>query len=158
MKRRWVPMLALGMAAPLIAQEAAVGLRAQLEAFAGQPVGLDPRIGAPACAGGIRIGWRDESGRTLVARCPATGWQLVVPVGSVARVRPDARSALLVRRGEPVVVRAGGAGYQVQVEGEALAEGRAGDRILVRNRRTGQRFAVEIAEDGALQLARAAGG
>lgn len=158
MQKLWVSLLALFMATPLVAQEMAVSLRAQLEAFAGQPVALDPRVGAPPCADGVRIDWRDASGRALLARCPATGWQLVVPVGSLARSAPDRRPALLVRRGEPVVVRVGGAGFQVQVEGEALAEGRAGDRILVRNRRTGQRFAVEIAEDGVLQLARAAGG
>ena len=132
------------------AEAAPLALRAQAEAFAGRPVLLDPRVQVPACAAAIAVHWRDAAERVLVATCVATGWRLVIPVAGVER---EAVSQPVVRRGEPVTVRAGGAGFTVRMEAVSEGEGRPGGRVLVRNLRTGERFAAEIGADGQLWLA-----
>ncbi len=43
-----------------------------------------------------------------------------------------------VQRGQPVTLITGDGGFEVRVAGEALADGRDGDRVRVRNRHTGR--------------------
>ncbi len=46
------------------------------------------------------------------------------------------RAPKLVKRGQVVIVLAGSAGFEVRVSGKALADGAAGDRVRVKNRRS----------------------
>lgn len=133
------------------AQAATGALKAMAEAFAGQPVALDPRISVPDCPGGIGIDWRGEARSSLIAHCVASGWRLVVPVarGTAPAAGP---SPVLVRRGEPVQIVGGGAGFRVVVQGRAERDGRAGERIIVRNAQSGKAVAVLVGADGRLLL------
>lgn len=141
------------MQALLIAAMAAglldpAGFRAQLEAVAGQPVRLDPRIAIPACPGGHRLMLRATS---VDATCPETGWRLVVPVAAM-RAAAAEESERLVRRGSAVAVEAAGSHYSVRIDGVAESDGGAGDMVRVRNARTGQRVLARVSPDGRLLM------
>jgi len=131
---------------------APVSLKGQAEAFSGQSVSLDPRLPVPACTDGIDIAWRSDTRSSLVARCAATGWSLVIPTAA-ERSSAFGRAPPIVRRGQPVQVMASGNGFRVLVEGVADQDGRAGERVVVRNLRSGRRMVVDIRTDGALILA-----
>jgi len=128
----------------------AVLLRAQAESFAGRPVLLDPRVSVPACGDGISIGWREGAGQALLAVCASSGWRLVIPLAGAGRM-PTAPA--LVKRGDPVLVQAGGAGFAVRLEGVAESDARAGGRVMVRNARSGERVSAEVRPNGQLWLA-----
>ncbi len=134
--------------------EAAAGagpLKQQAEAFSGQPVSLDSRLSVPDCPDGLTFAWRSDARSSLIARCNATGWGLVIPVAA-GKALASARAPIIVRRGEPLQVIAGGKGFRVLVDGIAERDGRAGERIVVRNQRSGRRMTVDIDADGAIML------
>lgn len=133
-------MLVAGLVAPL-------EFRTMLEAAAGQPVRLDPRIAIPSCPGGHRF---DRRATAVDAWCPDTGWRLVVPVAGAARATVEAER--LVRRGSAVAVEAVGPGYAIRVEGVAESDGAAGDMVRVRNARSGQRLLARVMPDGRLMM------
>jgi flagella basal body P-ring formation protein FlgA len=58
----------------------------------------------------------------------------------------------LVRRGDTVVIRAGGAGLDLRVEARALEDGGLGQTIRVENRSTRRRFLVEVTAPGSGRL------
>jgi hypothetical protein len=128
-------------------------VRRLAEAMAGRPVRVDPRLAVPACKGGLEVTWRDDSRRALRVRCLAPGWHYVLPVGGEG----TASRTPLIRRGQPVQVLTGGAGFRVVIEGVAEGEGHIGQRVVVRNLRSGQRLLADVGADGALRLAGATG-
>jgi len=128
----------------------ATGLRAHAEAFAGAPVRVDPRLDIPACPNPIHIDWRGEDRRALLATCPATSWRLVLPVSGGPSV--VGRSAPLIRRGEPVTVEAAGPGYAIRIDAVAQGDGWPGERLMVKNLRSGALVPVDVEEGGALLL------
>lgn len=134
------------------AEAQAGALKLQAEAFSGQAVFLDPRLPVPDCPDGIDLAWRGDARTSLLAHCSATGWAMVIPVAS-ARHGAAGRSPIIVRRGQPVQVMMSGNGFRVLVEGIAERDGRAGERVVVRNLRSGRRMAVEIGADGGMLLA-----
>ncbi len=134
---------------PVPAAASAARLRAEAEAFAGRGVVLDPRVRVPDCPVSPGLRWRDAGATALIAECAATGWQLVLPVATERTARP----AALVRRGDPVTVRAVGNGFSIRLEGVAEGEGRPGGRLMVRNLRSGERVSASVAADGQLWLA-----
>ena len=147
---RAIPIFAfLLMATPC---GASTGLfKAEAEAFAGQAIVLDPRLPVPACSGGFAFAWRSEAQSSVVARCASTAWTMILPVAAAQRA--SSRSAPpVVRRGQPVQVMVGGNGFRVLAEGIAERDGRAGERIAVRNIRSGRRMVVDIEPDGAIVL------
>jgi len=135
---------------PSSAYAGSAALRAQAEAFAGRPVLLDPRLTVPDCGGGLQLIWREGAGQALLATCASSGWRLVIPVASATQMKAV---TALVRRGDPVLVQAGGPGLSVRLEGVAESDGRAGGRVMVRNARTGERISAEVRPDGQLWLA-----
>lgn len=148
---------ALGLAvsgAPALAN--AAGLRLAVEEFAGQAVILDPRISVPDCGANFALSWTGGAQTAVMARCAPAGWQLVIPVArqGVAANRP-ARTQPLVQRGDLVTVSARGPGYAIQIDGVAERAGRPGERMLVRNIRTGARIPVIVQEDGSLMISHA---
>ncbi len=129
--------------------EGGEALRLRLEAMAGGPVRLDPRLVSPACPEPHGLAWRDTPGKSLVVSCPALGRRLVVPVAS-GPLPPGSRSPAppLVRRGARVRVAVEGPAFRVSVEAVAETEGAAGERIVLRNSSSGQRFAGLVQADG----------
>ncbi len=54
----------------------------------------------------------------------------------------------LIRRGEKVVIRAQSGGYEISMNGEALADGQKGERIRVRNEQSGRVVQGTVAGPG----------
>jgi flagella basal body P-ring formation protein FlgA len=64
----------------------------------------------------------------------------------------DLRSPELVRRGDLVTLVSTGSGLKVSMQGKAMANGAAGDRILVTNLSSGKRLEGVVAEDGSVLM------
>lgn len=139
--------LALGS---IPAMAGATDLRARAEAFAGQPVRVDPRLRVPHCPAALVIAWRGDDRRALLATCPATAWRLVLPVGAGETGMGNAMPVF--RRGEPVTVEAAGPGYAVRIDAVAQGDGRPGRRMMVKNPRSGTLVPVDVRDDGTLSL------
>ena len=115
-------------------------------AFAGRPVLVDSRLGTRSCLpGGFRYGW---AGPAVEARCPATGERLVLPLATDA---PDTR----LKRGESVQADYVGAGFRLSVGAVADANGRDG-RVMLRNSRSGTRFAARMDHSGRIIVSNSA--
>ncbi len=99
---------------------------------------------------------------TMVVRCAALGWRVSAPfsraVGSEAGAPPafgpDRRvaTAQIIRRGVQVLLIFVGHNFTVRAMGFADQEGRAGERIRVRNeRRTGTMYGL-VQQDGTILM------
>ena len=62
----------------------------------------------------------------------------------------DLLSPVLVERGQTVSIVSGGGGLRVSMQGKALANGSAGDRVLVANLTSGTRVEGVVAADGSV--------
>lgn len=115
------------------------GLGPAADRFAGAPIAIDTRLRGRTCASpqGFTLGWADPSGRAVEARCDATGERLVLPLAAQA-AGPER-----VRRGENVQAEAQGPGFRLSVGAVAESTGRDG-RVILRNSRSGQRFAARM--------------
>lgn len=147
------PAGATGMIAPL-------ALQAQVEAFAGQPALVDPRLLLPACrrpAMAFAAG-----GRSVVVDCPAPVWRVFIPVGSAVAAAPPAAAPPLqygsdpsappaIRRGDRVTVEVDGAGFSVGMEAVAEADARDG-RVSLRPLNGGRRLVGFIGDDGRVTI------
>lgn len=62
----------------------------------------------------------------------------------------DLKAPQLIERGQSVAIVSTGAGLRVSMQGKALANGGAGDRILVANVATGKRVEGVVSRDGSV--------
>ena len=131
-------------------------LAALVEQFAGVPAMVDPRLILPDCADPA-TGWA-VPGRSVAVVCGTPAWRIFIPVaGIVPTPRPTASAATpvaqpAVRRGDRVMVEAGGAGFRVGVAAIADSDARDG-RVTLRNLATGVRIAASVAADGRVAVA-----
>jgi flagella basal body P-ring formation protein FlgA len=130
-------------------------LQAQVEAFAGGPAIVDPRLLLPACA-------RPEmafapGGKSVMVRCAAPEWRVFVPVGSVVsgveppQLRGVDEALPLIRRGDRVVVEVTGEGFTVGLEAVAEADSRDG-RVNLRPLNGGRRLVGQVTPDGRVHI------
>lgn len=146
-------ILLMALCAPAAAMAAPASLRDRVEAFAGRAVAIDPRLMLPDCPA-LQLAWRDERQVAVVAACEAPRWRLVFPTGgAVAPAAAGPAAAPVVRRGDPVQVLVEGAGFRLLADGVAGGTARAGERVLVRNLKTGRLLVALVGDDGALRLA-----
>jgi hypothetical protein len=132
-------------------------LQAQVEAFVGQPVMIDPRLMLPAC-GRPEIGWAPGR-RSVMVHCAVPEWRVFVPVGggpaaSVAPAAPAAPprdAAPAIRRGDRVAVEAGGNGFVIGMEAVAEADSRDG-RVALRPVNGGRRLYGLVDGDGRVTI------
>lgn len=127
-------------------------LKAQVQGFAGgaQPR-VDPRLVVPRCLAPA-LSWARAD--VVRADCASPAWTLYVPIDQPfapgaqlqARVRPA------IRRGDRVLVEAGGQGWAVSIEAEAERDA-DGNRIALKGP-AGRRFTGRIEEGGKVVLAR----
>ena len=120
-----------------------------VSAFTGRPPGaeggartpIDTRLRLAACAT-VALSWRTEAHDAVVVSCAGPDWRIYVPVtmaanATAARVQPAAYAMPvkldpIIKRGDPVVIEAGSAGFAISREGVALADAQQGARFLVR--------------------------
>jgi flagella basal body P-ring formation protein FlgA len=126
-------------------------LQAQVEAFAGQPAMIDPRLMLPAC-GRPEIGWAPGR-RSVMVHCPMPEWRVFVPVGGgpAATGSPPRDAAPAIRRGDRVTVEAGGNGFVIGMEAVADADSRDG-RVALRPVNGGRRLYGVVDDDGRVTI------
>ncbi|MFZ4687931.1 MAG: flagella basal body P-ring formation protein FlgA [Polymorphobacter sp.] len=126
-------------------------LQAQVEAFAGQPATVDPRLLLPMCAR-ADLAWA-PGGRSVMVHCPAPEWRVFVPVGGGAAVVPAPLqdTAPAIRRGDRVTVEAGGEGFVIAMEAVAEADSRDG-RVPLRPVNGGRRLVGRVDADGRVRI------
>lgn len=116
-------------------------------AFTGQPTGaqggarapVDPRLRLASCPT-VALSWRSDAHDAVVVTCSGPNWRVFVPVLRAAPVAatgtpapaPAAPPAIVVRRGDPVMIEAGTDGFQITREGVAATDAVAGARVAVR--------------------------
>ena len=121
-----------------------------VEQFAGAPIGVeggaraavDKRLKLAPCAD-PQLSWRSVAEDAVVIRCQGPQqWRLFVPVIALPRpvaaaptrmaipavVKPD----FVIKRGDPIVVEAGAAGFSISREGVAISDAATGARVSVK--------------------------
>lgn len=127
-------------------------LKAQVQGFAGGAMArIDPRLVVPRCLAPA-LSWARAD--VVRADCASPAWTLYVPIDQPAgpAVQPAARARPAIRRGERVLVEAGGAGWAVSIEAEAERDA-DGNRVALKGP-AGRRFTGRIEEGGKVILAR----
>lgn len=121
-----------------------------VEQFAGAPIGdvggarapVDKRLKLAACDA-PELSWRSAAEDAVVIRCQGPQqWRVFVPVNALPKAAPTAVAAVrpaaplkpeaVIKRGDPVLVEAGAAGFSITREGLAMADAVAGGRVLVK--------------------------
>lgn len=139
-------MIALLLAAAVAHQDTAALDRA-VAAFTGHAVGaeggartpIDPRLRLKPCPT-VALSWRTEARDAVVVACSGPDWRIFVPVRGAApapaagapRIAAPVRAEPVIRRGDPVVIEAGGGGFAISREGTAMADAAPGARFAVR--------------------------
>ena len=151
-------MHGLAAATPLMAPAL---LQAQVEAFAGKPALVDPRLLLPVCAQPALA--MALAGRSVIVRCSSPEWRVFVPVGeggavdAAAPVRQtsvearNAPAAPIVRRGDRVTLEIGGDGFVIGMDTVAEADARDG-RVALRDVAGGRRLYGIVGDDGRVRL------
>ena len=131
-------------------------LKAQVQGFAGGAnARIDPRLVVPRCVAPA-LSWARAD--VVRADCSSPAWTLYVPIDqpfansmpAPAAARQAARPA--IRRGDRVLVEAGGQGWAVSIEAEA-ERCSDGNRIALKSA-AGRRFTGRIEEGGKIVLSR----
>ncbi|MET0307199.1 MAG: flagella basal body P-ring formation protein FlgA [Sphingomonas sp.] len=129
--------------------QSTVVLDAVVAQFTGKQVGelggarapVDARLKLAACPA-PQLEWRNETRDAVLVRCMAPGWRVYVPVNAApqpkpagqapARAVPAAKAEPVIRRGDPVTIEAGAAGFSITREGVAMGDAAPGARLLVK--------------------------
>lgn len=121
-----------------------------VERFAGAPIGaeggaraaVDKRLKLAACDT-PQLSWRSPAEDAVVIRCQGPQqWRVFVAVNAlpkpaptvIAAARPAApvKAEPVIKRGDPVMLEAGAAGFSITREGVAMADAVAGARVPVK--------------------------
>lgn len=145
---RYLPLLLLASPAAAAPFQDVGGLDRAVSAFTGRPVGVpggarapvDPRLKLAPCPT-VSINWRTEAHDAVVVSCLGPEWKIYVPVvadasrpsaaPAAAPMRPVA-AAPVIRRGDPVTIEAGNAGFAITRDGVAMGDAAPGARVAVR--------------------------
>ena len=135
---------------------------AALQADASAQAMVAPGLRLPACRQPLTASASASSPTVADVRCPdSPGWRLFVPLrlGAQARAgqaaRPSeeiAEAAVMVKRGDPVVLRASFGGTEVRMGGRALGQARAGGILNVENDSSHRIIRGRLAADGSVEV------
>ncbi len=133
-----------------IAFQDTAGLDRAVAAFTSRPIGaeggartaIDSRLRLAQCST-VALAWRTEAHDAVVVSCSGPDWRIFVPVIRPADAPPPtatARPAMIaptkaepvIRRGDPVVIEAGSAGFSISREGVAMGDAPPGGRFMVK--------------------------
>jgi len=139
------------------------GLIAQLGAGIGQPGGpvapIDRRLKLASCPGAVA--YDPPVLGAAAVRCAALGWRIRVPLVRLAQAQPQAAAGsqpqqaladIVIRRGDPVEVVAGGRYFSVSSQAIAEQDGRVGGRIRVRAAPKSPPMMVEVVGEGQVRI------
>ncbi|MBX3595311.1 flagella basal body P-ring formation protein FlgA [Sphingomonas sp.] len=122
-----------------------------VERFVGAPIGaeggaraaVDKRLKLAACDA-PELSWRSSAEDAVVIRCQGPKqWRLFVaidalpkpvaaPTLAVAPAPVQAKPEIVIKRGDPILIEAGSAGFSITSDGVAMADASAGGRVLVK--------------------------
>lgn len=143
-----LPFLLLA-AMPAPGFQSTVALDALVAQFTGKAIGaeggaqsvVDARLKLAACPA-PQLEWRSPAQDAVVVRCMAPTWRIFVPVKAALRPAAPApamvaipvplRAEPVIRRGDPITVEAGSAGFSITREGVAMGDAAPGVRLLVK--------------------------
>ena len=143
--------LLIALSGPTAAFQSTEALDLLVERFAGAPIGaeggaraaVDKRLKLAACDA-PQLSWRSPAEDAVVIRCQGPQqWRVFVAINALPKSAPAAVAAaapapvapkpeLVIRRGDPVMLEAGAAGFSITREGLALADAQVGGRVLVK--------------------------
>lgn len=130
---------------------------AALQADATTQAMVAPGLRLPACRQPLAA--TASSPTVADVRCPdSPGWRLFVPLRQGAQARTArgteeiAESAVMVKRGDPVVLRASFGGTEVRMGGRALGQARAGGILNVENDSSHRIIRGRLAADGSVEV------
>lgn len=143
--------LLIALSGPTAAFQSTEALDLLVERFAGAPIGaeggaraaVDKRLKLAACDA-PQLSWRSPAEDAVVIRCPGPQqWRVFVAINALPKAAPTTAAAaapapvaakpeLVIRRGDPVMLEAGAAGFSITREGLALADAPVGGRVLVK--------------------------
>ncbi len=103
---------------------------------------VDARLKLATCPM-VTMSWRTPAHDSVIVACPDPGWRIYVPIraaaSAVGRQAPLALTspsaagpAIVIKRGDPVSVSAGSAGFEIMRDGIALGDAAVGQRLLIR--------------------------
>ncbi|MBO9622018.1 MAG: flagella basal body P-ring formation protein FlgA [Sphingomonas sp.] len=138
-------------AAPAAAQEfqPTAALDTIVVQFTGKNIGqeggarteIDKRLRLARCPA-PQLEWRSPAHDAVLVRCMAPAWRIFVPVIAVPQPKPAPVAAApapavvkaepVIRRGDPVTVEVGSAGFSVTRDGVAMNDAAPGARIAVK--------------------------
>ena len=146
----FVATLAPVPAAAQVAFQDTRALDVAVAAFTGHAVGeeggartaVDTRLKLARCPL-PQLDWRGAAEDAVLVRCEAPAWRIYVPVkrpasaprpaaALVAPVAVATKPEPVIRRGDPVTVEAGQAGFSITRDGIAMGDAPVGGRFLVR--------------------------
>ncbi|WP_310496100.1 flagella basal body P-ring formation protein FlgA [Sandarakinorhabdus sp.] len=129
-------------------------LAARVAAFAGRAGRIDSRLLLPDCP---RPALAMADPDVVRVECIQPAWTLFVPLASDRSSTPGAmRSPPVIRRGDRVLVAAGGAGFEVTLD--ATADRDAADGRVWLKGDNGRRFVGQLTPDGRVSLGRSSSG
>lgn len=123
-----------------------------VEQFTGRAIGeeggavtrVDARLKLAQCPL-PQLEWRGTTKDAVVVRCMAPVWRIYVPVRMAAAaprpvlaaaapvaVVPPPKPEIVVKRGDPVTVEAGAAGFSITRDGIAMGDAAKGARLMVK--------------------------
>ncbi len=130
---------------------------AALQADATTQAMVAPGLRLPACRQPLAA--TASSPTVADVRCPdSPGWRLFVPLRQGAQARTArgteeiAESAVMVKRGDPVVLRASFGATEVRMGGRALGQARAGGILNVENDSSHRIIRGRLAADGSVEV------
>ncbi|MDK2767778.1 MAG: flagella basal body P-ring formation protein FlgA [Sphingomonas sp.] len=141
--------LLIALSGPTGAFQSTEALDQLVERFAGAPIGaeggaraaVDKRLKLAPCDT-PQLSWRSAAEDAVVIRCQGPQqWRVFVPVNALPKAAAPtaatpspvaAKVEFVIRRGDPVMLEAGAAGFSITREGLAMADAAVGGRVLVK--------------------------
>ena len=140
--------LLIALSGPTATFQSTEALDQLVERFAGAPIGaeggaraaVDKRLKLAPCDT-PQLSWRSPAEDAVVIRCPGPQqWRVFVAINALPKAAPTAATPtpvaakveFVIRRGDPVMLEAGAAGFSITREGLAMADAPVGGRVLVK--------------------------
>ncbi len=115
--------------------------------FTGKPIGteggartpVDTRLKLATCPM-VSMQWRADNHDSVVVSCTGPEWRIYVPVMvppppsapvSPVPVAAAVKPEIVIKRGDPVTIAAGAAGFSITREGIAMSDAPSGGRLFV---------------------------